>query len=68
VYCVAATAQTVGELSQIATQCFKLLEFLAVTSNITTIIDSPISSTDKNITITEAPEQYRMVRRIEYLP
>jgi hypothetical protein len=57
-YCFAATVQTVDELSQISTRYFNQIEFLAVTFNITTNIDNSISSTDKNITVTETPVQY----------
>jgi hypothetical protein len=57
-YCVAATAQTVGELSQISAQCFNLLEFLAVASNLTTNIDCPISSIVKNFIVTETLVQH----------
>jgi hypothetical protein len=45
-------------LSQISTRYFNLIEFLAVTFNITTNIDNSISSTDKKITVTETPVQY----------
>jgi hypothetical protein len=52
-------------VSQITTQRFNLLEFLAIASNLTTNIDCPISSTVKNVTVTEAPVQHIDVNNSE---